>query len=81
MIDWLEVARRELSPGPGEVSDVFTVRESGDPEKSGPPPTSDGRSPAAGERVLKGERPIAKGTAEQGVSAVFTVGRTRSLSA
>ncbi len=76
MIDWLEVARRELSPGSGEVFEVFTVREPEDPEKSGAPLTSDGRSPTVGERVLKGERPIAKGPAEQGVSAVFTVGRT-----
>jgi hypothetical protein len=78
MIDWLEVARRELSREPGEVSEVFTVREPGDPEKSGSPRTSDGRSPAAGERVLKGERPIVKRTAEQGVSAVFRVGRIRN---
>ena len=28
MIDWLEIARRELSPEPGEVSEVFTVGES-----------------------------------------------------
>ena len=78
MIDWLEVARRELSPGRARFPRFSQSREPGDPEKSGPPPNSDGRSPAAGERDLNGERPIAKGTVEQRVSAVFTVGRTRN---
>jgi hypothetical protein len=78
MIDWLEVARRELSSDRGEVSDVFTVGESRDPQKSGSPETSDGESPGAREHDLKGQPPIAKGTAEKRVSAVFTAGRTRN---
>jgi hypothetical protein len=78
MIDWLEIALRELSPDPGEVSEVFTVGEPKDLKKSGPPPTSGGGSPAAEGCVLDGGQPIAKGTAEREVSAVFTVGRTRN---
>ena len=74
MIDWLEVARRELSPGPGEVSVVFTGGEPRDPETNGPPPTSDGGSFAAGGRDLDGEPPTDRGTVEERVSAVFTVG-------
>jgi hypothetical protein len=77
MTDWLEIARRELSPNRGEVSEVFTGGEPGVPEKSGPRPTSENQSSAAGGRNLNGESPIAAGTAEKGVSAVFTVGRTR----
>ena len=78
MIDWLEVARPELSPGPGEVSVVFTGGEPRDPETNGPPPTSDGGSFAAGGRDLDGEPPTDRGTVEERVSAVFTVGGTRN---
>jgi hypothetical protein len=41
-------------------------------------PGGNHRSPAAGGCVLNGEPPTAKGTAEQRVSAVFTVDRTRN---
>ena len=79
MTDWLEIARRELSPSRGEVSEVFTVNESRDPEKSGPPLTSENQSSVAGWRDINGEPPIAKGTAEQGVSDVFAVGAPKGL--
>jgi hypothetical protein len=75
MIDWLEIARRELSSYRGEVSEVFAIGGSRDPQKSGSPEPSDGKSPVARERDLKGQAPTAQGTAEKRVSAVFTAGR------
>ena len=85
MIDWLEIARRELSSDRGEVSEVFTVGGPKDPEKSGSPETSDEEfrtdDPVSEKHDLENSsmsKDETAKTAEKGVSAVFTVGRTRN---
>jgi hypothetical protein len=78
MTDWLEIARRELSPHQGEVSELLSVGGSRDPRKSGSSETLDGASHAAREHDLKGEPPTTEGATEKRVSAVFTADRTRN---
>ncbi len=85
MIDWLEVARRELSSDRGEVSEVFTVGGPKDPEKSGSPETSDEEfrtdDPVSEKRDLENpsmSKDETAKTAQKGVSAVFTADRTRN---
>jgi hypothetical protein len=82
MTDWLEIARRELSPDPSEVFKVFTVSEPKDPQKSGLSEIARDQSPADDpipekrdpENPFLAEKGTAK-TAEREVSEVFAVGK------